>query len=58
MQITSTGDVDKMHTGKLYKFYDEQFVADISYQLLGNEETNHWGELVPLEYIPIDGSED
>lgn len=47
-----------MYAGKLYKFDDEQFVADINYQLLGNRETNHWGEFVPMEYISIDGSED
>ena len=47
-----------MHVGKLYNFDDGQFVADISYQILGDKEANHWGELVPVEYVPIDGSED
>lgn len=43
----------KVHIGKLYRFSDEQFVADINYQLLGETLTNFWGELIPTEYVRI-----
>ena len=47
-----------MQTGKLYKFDTEQFIVDINYQFLGDTATNPWGELVPVEYVRIDGFED
>jgi hypothetical protein len=33
-------------TGKLYRFSDDQFVADVDYQLFHHEAaTNWWGEI-------------
>lgn len=42
-----------MHVGNLYKLEDEQFVAGINYQLMGETPTNLWGELVPIECAQI-----
>ena len=38
-----------MQIGRLYRFSEEQFVANVNYRLLGGAPTNLWGELVPLE---------
>ena len=38
-----------MHTGKLYRFNEEQFVANVNYRLLGDAPTHIWGELVPMQ---------
>ncbi len=38
-----------MYIGKLYRFSDEQFIADVHYKLLEETATNYWGELVPAE---------
>ena len=47
-----------MHTGKLYKFENEQFIVDINYQLMGETAIKQWGELVPVDYVRMDESED
>ena len=47
-----------MNSGKLYRFDNEQFIVDINYQLMGETATNNWGELVPVEYVRMDGFED
>jgi len=39
-----------MQTGRLYRFNEEQFVADVNYRLLGEAPANLWGELIPMEY--------
>lgn len=47
-----------MHIGNLYRLEDEQFVAGINYQVMGETPTNLWGELIPVEYASIGGGED
>ena len=47
-----------MHTGKLYRFNEEQFVANVNYRLLGDAPTNVWGELIPMEYGRISDGRD
>jgi len=42
--------------GKLYNYDDEQFVATVQYQLLGDAPRNYWGELVPMECVRINDS--
>jgi len=44
--------------GKLYKFSDEQFVANVNYRLHSETPINWWGELVPIEYGRISDVED
>jgi hypothetical protein len=45
-------------TGKLYSLNDEQFVANVNYQLYDRSPTNLWGELTIKEYRPVrDGGE-
>ena len=46
-----------MSIGKLYKFNDEQFVANVNYHLQSGTPTYWWGELTPIEYARIDDSE-
>ena len=43
-----------MSIGKLYKSNDEQFVANVDYQLYDNSPTKLWGELILDEYRRID----
>ncbi|MFC1916032.1 hypothetical protein ACFLW4_04980 [Chloroflexota bacterium] len=41
-----------MGTGKLYRFNDNQFVTDVSYQLFHHTAaTNWWGELTLVDYV-------
>ena len=47
-----------MYTGKLYRFDEEQFVADVSYRLLSGAPTNFWGELIPAEHGHISDGAD
>ncbi len=47
-----------MSIGKLYKFSDEQFVANVNYRLDSETSINWWGELVPIEYGRISDVED
>ena len=43
-----------MGLGKLYMFDDNQFVADINYQLFNDSAaTNWWGELSLIDYVRI-----
>jgi hypothetical protein len=43
--------------GKLYHPYDNQFIANVTYQLQHNEDNHWWGELTLVEYKQIkDGS--
>jgi len=43
-----------MGIGKLYKFSDNQFVANVNYQLFRHEAaTNWWGELTLSEHMRI-----
>jgi len=43
--------------GKLFRFSEEQFVANVNYRLLGRARTHLWGELVPVEHVRVsDGS--
>jgi len=40
--------------GKLYRINDGQFIADVNYKLLQHPAaTNWWGELTPLDYVPL-----
>ncbi len=44
-----------MGIGKLYRFSDNQFVANVDYRLFQHEAaTNWWGELTPIDYILLD----
>jgi hypothetical protein len=47
----------KMNTGKLYRFSDSQFVADIYYRFYGISPTSWWGELTLTEQARISDSE-
>jgi len=40
-------------TGILYRFSDEQFVANVNYQVYDSSPTNLWGELTLKEYRPV-----
>ena len=43
-----------MGIGKLYRLSDNQFVANINYQLFHDTAaTNWWGELIPIDYVRI-----
>jgi len=45
----------EMDIGKLYRFSDNQFVANVKYQLFQHPAaTNWWGELIPIDYIHLD----
>jgi hypothetical protein len=40
--------------GKLYRLSDNQFVANVDYQLFHHEAaTNWWGELSLIDYAPL-----
>ena len=43
-----------MTIGRLYRFDDEQFVADVNYQLYDKSSANLWGELTLSEYRWLD----
>ena len=44
-----------MGTGKLYRFSDDKFVANVDYKLFHDEAaTNWWGELSLTDYTPLD----
>ena len=38
-----------MLIGRLYRFSEEHFVANVSYRLLGEAPKSFWGELIPVE---------
>ncbi len=38
-----------MRSGRLYRFDEEQFVANVDYRLLGERHRSLSGELIPLE---------
>ena len=43
-----------MGTGKLYRFSDDQFVANVDYQLFNHEAaTNWWGELSLIDSVHL-----
>ena len=43
-----------MGTGKLYRFSDDQFVANVDYQLFNHEAaTNWWGELSLIDSVRL-----
>jgi len=42
--------------GKLYRFNDEEFVAEVSYQFHDESESSWWGELSLVEYKRIGDS--
>ncbi len=43
-----------MGTGKLYRFSDDQFVANVDYQLFHHEAaTNWWGELSLIDSVRL-----
>ena len=43
-----------MGIGKLYRLSDNQFVANINYQLFRDPAaTNWWGELIPIDYVRL-----
>ena len=47
-----------MGIGKLYRLSNNQFVADIDYQLFQNPgATNWWGELILINYVRLDENE-
>ena len=47
-----------MNIGKLYSYNDEQFVANIKYQLYDTSPTGFWGELTLQQHRPVhDGGE-
>lgn len=43
-----------MSIGKLYKSNDEQFEANVDYQLFDKSPTKLWGELILDNYRPVD----
>ena len=45
-----------MSIGKLYRFNDEQFIANISYQFHNESATSWWGELTLTEYKRFNSS--
>jgi hypothetical protein len=43
--------------GKLYHSFDDQFIANVNYQLQHTEDSRWWGELTLVEYKQVkDGS--
>ena len=47
-----------MSTGKLYRARDEEFLANVSYQVQHESSQRWWGELILIEYMRInDGSD-
>ena len=42
-----------MGTGKLYSSSNEQFVADVDYQIQHETTSSWWGELVLVNYMRI-----
>jgi len=42
-----------MHSGKLYRFNEEQFVTTVNYRLLGDTSVKVSGELIPDGYGQI-----
>lgn len=42
-----------MPTGKLYNSFNEQFIANVSYNFQHEEEYRWWGELTLVEYQKI-----
>lgn len=42
-----------MGKGKLYSSNNEQFIADVDYQLQYETPANWWGELIPVNYMRI-----
>ena len=47
-----------MGTGKLYRFSDDQFIANVEYQLFHNEAaTNWWGEISTIGSPPLSEDE-
>jgi len=44
--------------GKLFRFSEEQFVANVHYRLLGEAPTHLWGELAPIEYVIVSDGPD
>ena len=45
-----------MGKGKLYSSSNEQFIADVDYQLQYETPTNWWGELILIDYMRITDS--
>ena len=43
-----------MSIGNLYKLSDSEFIGRVNYRLLGEEETNWWGELTLEDYVRLD----
>ena len=47
-----------MDTGKLYRFSDGQFVANINYKLFHHSASrNWWGELTLIDYVDLSEGE-
>ena len=47
-----------MGIGKLYRLSDSQFLAYVNYKLFHHEAaTNWWGELITVDYVPLDEGE-
>jgi len=44
--------------GKLFRFSEEQFVANVNYRLLRETPTHLCGELVPIEYVRVSDGAD
>ena len=42
-----------MVTGKLYRYNDEQFIANVNYQFQHETPQKWWGELLLTEYMRI-----
>lgn len=42
-----------MPTGRLYNSYNEELIANVSYQFQHEEEHRWWGELTLIEYRKI-----
>jgi len=43
-----------MGMGRLYKLSDNQFVANVNYQVLEHPAaTNWWGELTPVDFVRL-----
>lgn len=47
-----------MPVGKLFRFSEDEFVANVNYRLLGEAPTHLWGELVPIEYVNVSDGRD
>lgn len=48
----------RVSVGKLFRFSEGQFVANVNYRLLGETATHLWGELVPIEYVSVSDGPD